>query len=143
MLAGISVDGCALKPMIIIQRKAYELERFESNFIPDKMLIVHRERAFIVRPLFDLWAESVLYPEIQGPFIEYQHEGNAVLILDGCNSHESDGLLGEALKRNVAVHALAAHSSRKTQVLDLRLFNITRQALTKVRPDSQTSTEST
>jgi hypothetical protein len=80
MLAGISVDGCTLKPMIITQRKRYELERFESNFMPDNMLIVHRKRGFIVRPLFDLWADSVLFPEIQGRFIEYQHEGSAVPI---------------------------------------------------------------
>jgi hypothetical protein len=47
MLSRISVDGCALKPMITIQRKTSELKLFESGFPPDKVLIVHRERGFI------------------------------------------------------------------------------------------------
>jgi hypothetical protein len=44
------------------------------------VLIVHRERGFIDRTLFDRWAETVLFPEIQPRHIEYQHNGNAVLI---------------------------------------------------------------
>jgi hypothetical protein len=51
--------------MIIIQRKTYELEPFEAGCTPYKMLIVHRERGFIDRTLLGLWAETVLFPEIQ------------------------------------------------------------------------------
>jgi hypothetical protein len=65
---------------------------FESGFTPDEVLIVHRERSFIDRTLFDLWVETLLLPEIQRRRIECQHEGNAVLILHGCASHESDWL---------------------------------------------------
>jgi hypothetical protein len=32
MLVAVSADGCSLKPMIIIQRKTYEVDLFESGF---------------------------------------------------------------------------------------------------------------
>jgi hypothetical protein len=131
-----------LLPSSLIQRKTSELKLFESGFPPDKVLFVHREGGFIDRILFDLWVETVLFPGIPRRRIEYQYEGNAILILDGCPLHESDWFLDEALTQNVTLHAFPPHSSDKTQAVDLGLFGITKQTLTKVRPDSQESTQS-
>jgi hypothetical protein len=41
-----------------------ELELSESELTPEKVLSVHRQRGFINRTLFDLWAETMLFPEI-------------------------------------------------------------------------------
>jgi hypothetical protein len=106
--------------MVIIQRKTYKLDLFESGFMPDKVLIIHREHGFIDRQLFGLWAETVLFPEIERRRIEYQYGGNAVLILDGYTSHEFDWFLDEALVQYVTLHVLPPHSSDKMQALDLR-----------------------
>jgi hypothetical protein len=97
-------------------------------------LIVRRERGFIDRQLFDLWAETVFFPEIGRQRLEYQYGGDAVLILDGCTSHESDWFPDEALVRHVTLHIMPPHSSDKTQALDLGLFGITKQTIPKVRP---------
>jgi hypothetical protein len=72
MLAAISADGCALIPMVIIQRETYKLDLSESEFTPDKVLIAHRERGFIDRQHFDIWEETVPFPEIEERWIEYQ-----------------------------------------------------------------------
>jgi hypothetical protein len=106
------------------------------------VLIVHRERFFIDRTLFDLWAGTVLFPEIQRRRIEYHYDGPAVLILDGCTSHKSNWFLDVALTHQVTLHVLPAHSSDKTQALDLGLFGITKQGLTKVRVDPEKSAQS-
>jgi hypothetical protein len=145
MLAALSADGSSLKPMIIIQRKTYEIDLFESGFTPDKVLIVHGERGFIDRTLFDLWAGTMFFPEIERRRLEYQYDGPPVLILDGCTSHESDWFLDEALTQQATLHTLHVlppHSSDKMQALDLGLFGITKQALTKVRPDPEKSPQS-
>jgi hypothetical protein len=106
MRAGISVDGCALKRMIIIQRKPYELELLQSRFASDTRLTAHRECGFIHQTLFDLWAETVLFPAIQRQCIEYHYKGSQVLISDGCTSHASDSFLDGVLTRNVTLHVL-------------------------------------
>jgi hypothetical protein len=110
---------------------------FESEFGPDKMLIVHQERGLIDRTLFDLWAETMLSPESQRRRIESQYEGKAIMFSDDCTSHESDGLLDEALMGNVTFHYLPPQSYNKTSALDLGLFGITKQALAKGRSDPQ------
>jgi hypothetical protein len=65
MLAAVSADGSYLKPMAMIQPKTDETELFELGFTPESVMIIHRERDFIDRVLFELWATKVLFPEIE------------------------------------------------------------------------------
>jgi hypothetical protein len=74
----------------------------------------------------------LLLPEIQQRCIEYQYEGNAFPIIDGCTSQESDWFLDEALMWNMRFHVVLRHLSDHKQALDLGLFVITRQPLPKV-----------
>jgi hypothetical protein len=53
MLTAVSTDGGCLKPMITIQRKTYAVHLCEPGLAPDTVMIVHRERCFINRALFD------------------------------------------------------------------------------------------
>jgi hypothetical protein len=48
MLAAISADGSSLTPMVIVQRKTYEVDLCESGFTPEAVMIVHCERGFII-----------------------------------------------------------------------------------------------
>jgi hypothetical protein len=84
----------------------------------------------------------VFFSEIERRRIEYDSDGHAVLILDGCTSHESDWCLVEGLAHQLILHVLPPHSSENKQALGLGLLRITTQALTKVQPDSEKSEQS-
>jgi hypothetical protein len=99
----------------------------------------HCERSSFDPTLFDNWAETGLFAEIQRRRIDTHHDRPAVLILDDCTAHESDWLLDEPVTHHVTLHVPPPHSSDQTQALDLGLFGITKQALTKVRLDSEKS----
>jgi hypothetical protein len=75
--------------MITIRRKTYQVDLFEAGFPPVNVLIVHRQRGFIDRNLFQLWAEKVLFREIE-QCVEYGSGGHQVVILNECTSHNSD-----------------------------------------------------
>jgi hypothetical protein len=76
--------------MVIIQRKTYEVDLFEAGFAPGAVMIVHRERGFNDRTVFDSWAEKVLFPEIERRRAAHSYTGAAVVILDTCTCHDSD-----------------------------------------------------
>jgi hypothetical protein len=142
MVAAVSGDGGMLNPLVIVQRKTYETDIIETGFTPDKLDIVFRERGFIDRFLFDEWARTIFFPEIERRRLAFNYGGQAVLILDGCTCHNSDWFLDEALAMHVDLHFLPPHSSDRTQPLDLGLFGLTKRSLTKVRPDPEKSMQS-
>jgi hypothetical protein len=55
MLAAISAYGSYLTPMVIVQRKTYEIHLCESGFAPEGVMIAYRERGFIDRNLIGPW----------------------------------------------------------------------------------------
>jgi hypothetical protein len=114
MLTPIRADGLYLNPMIITGREMYEIDFFEAGLTPANVLIVHGKRGFINRNLFQLWAERALFPAIERRRVEYDYEWDAVVIPDGCASHDSDWFLEEALARFVILHWLPLHSCDKT-----------------------------
>jgi hypothetical protein len=65
LLGAISADGSSLKPMVISPRKPIEIALFESGFTPANAMSVHRERGFVDRTLFQLWANRVLFSGIE------------------------------------------------------------------------------
>jgi hypothetical protein len=71
MLVVVSADGSYLKPIIMIQRKTYEVDLLETGFTPANVLIVHCDCDFIDRNLFQLWAEKGLFPEIERRPVEH------------------------------------------------------------------------
>jgi hypothetical protein len=95
--------------MVIIPRKTIEVDLSLSGFTPEQALVVHRERGFIDRGLFERWASDVLFPEIQRRRAYESYIGTAVLILDGCTCHDSDWFLDEALVQQVVLHWMPPH----------------------------------
>jgi hypothetical protein len=90
MLAAISADGSSLTLKVIVQRKTYEIDRCGSGFNPEAVIIVHRERGFIGRNLFDLWASKVPFPEIEPRCEHFHYKEDVILLIDGCTCHDSD-----------------------------------------------------
>jgi hypothetical protein len=88
MLVAVSADGSYRKPMAIIQRKTYEIELSDVGLTPESVMIVHREHGFIDRVLFELWAATVLFPEIERRHTHVGYAGDAIVILDGCTCHD-------------------------------------------------------
>jgi hypothetical protein len=93
MLAAVNADSLYLKPIITLQRKTHEADPFQAGFRPANLLIVDCERGFIDRSLFQLWAEKVLFPEIERRRVKYNYKVDAAAILDECISHDSPGFL--------------------------------------------------
>jgi hypothetical protein len=115
MLASVSGDGSYLKPMMIAEREIYQVNLNEAGPPPAHVLIVHRKCGFINRNQFQPWAERMLFPAIERRRVECDYEGDAIVIPDGCTSHDSDWPLEEALARLVILPWLPLHSCDKTQ----------------------------
>jgi hypothetical protein len=71
--------------MAIIQQKTYEIGLLEVGFTPESVMIVHRERGFIDRALFELWAATVLFPEIERRRMHFGDAGTASSSLTGAH----------------------------------------------------------
>jgi hypothetical protein len=84
-------------------QRADEID-FEPGLTPANVLIVHHKRGFINRNLFQLWSERLLFPAIERRRVEYDYEGDAVVIPDGCTRDDSDWFLDESLARGVILH---------------------------------------
>jgi hypothetical protein len=143
VLAAISAEGSYLTQVVIVQWKMYEIDLCESGLTPEAVMIVHRERGFIDRNLFDLWASRVLFPEIERRHGRFHSMGDVIVRIDGCACHGSDCFLDEASAQNVILYWLPPHSSDKVQPLDLGSFGLTKQALRKVRIDPDKAAQST
>jgi hypothetical protein len=84
MTAAISSDGEFLRPLVIIQRKRYEVDIIECGFIGDQVRIVHQERGAIDRNLCDEGARTIFFPVVQRRLAEFGHPGPVVPMLDRC-----------------------------------------------------------
>jgi hypothetical protein len=142
MVAAISADISYLTPMVIVQRKMYEIDLCDSGFTSEAMMIVNRECGFIDQNLFDLWPSRVLFPEIERKRDDFRYLGDVIVLIDGCTCRDSDWFLDEALARNVILHWLPSRSSDKMQPLDFGLFGLTEQAIRKVRIDPDKTAQS-
>jgi hypothetical protein len=87
----------------------------------------------------------VLFPEIEKRRAQFEYGGDAVLIIDGCTCHDSDWLLDEASGTAFVLSFIwfpASFRPIKTQPLDLGLFGLTKQAISKVRLDPDKTVQS-
>jgi hypothetical protein len=142
MTAAISSDGEFLRPLVIVQRKRYEVDIIESGFIGDQVRIVHQECGVIDRDLFDEGVQTIFFLVLQRRLAEFGHPGPVMPMLDRCTCHTCVWFLDEAPALRVDLRFLPPHSSDKTRPLDFRLFGLTKRALTKVRPDPNKSYQS-
>jgi hypothetical protein len=65
MVAGVIVDGTALKPMIIVPRVTIERELLLSGYGSGKVIFEFQGNGFITIRLFEEWMSAVLIPSVQ------------------------------------------------------------------------------
>ena len=137
LLGCIAADGSSLKPFVIVPRRTMEREIILNGYTSEKVTIVHQPNGFIDSKLFEDWADSIFFPEVQRRREVSGYYGMACLILDGCTCHATDWFLEECLFRNISVTFLAAHSSDQTQPLDLGIFSVAKAAQQRCRPSME------
>jgi transposase len=128
LVACISGDGMALKPLVILPRKTIEDDIFLHGYNSKNTSFCYQENAFMTMSIFLLWAEEVFFPAVEAKREEMGYSGNAILILDGLSAHHSEVLLAACADRKVEVVFLVPHSSHLTQPLDLVTFGLLKAA---------------
>ena len=120
--------------MIVAPRKqiAKNIEAYGYN--SSNCVIVGQESGFINTELFDYWAESVLFPEIERKRILLNYKGDAILMLDGCTSHFSDFFQDECTYNGVYPFQDPPGTSDQVQALDLGIFSIQKTIKKNLRP---------
>lgn len=123
--------------MIVAPRKqiAKNIEAYGYN--SSNCVIVGQESGFINAELFDYWAESVLFPEIERKRILLNYKGDAILMLDGCTSHFSDFFQDECTYNGVYPFQDPPGTSDQVQALDLGIFSIQKTIKKNLRPPKQ------
>lgn len=132
MLAGIFGDATTLKPFIIIERATIEQELLLEGFTLDKVRIIHQEKSYITMKSFAIWADEVLFPEIQRRREVYDYNGPCILIMDGCTAHECSYFVEQCKIHNIVLIFLAPHSSDQCQMLDLVIFSAQKRFMKRV-----------
>ena len=114
--------------MVVTQRKqiSKKLEAFGYN--SNNCMIVGQETGFVNAELFDYWATTVFFPEVECKRILYNYTGDVILMLDGCTAHFSDFMLDECSYNGVFPFQEPAGSSDQLQALDLGIFAIQKTA---------------
>jgi hypothetical protein len=115
----IAADGYRMKPFIILARKRMEAEVAIAGYTPENCEFAYQENAFMTKPLFTRWGRVVFFPSLEDRRRFVGHDGPAVLLLDGVNTHCTPELMTECARRNVRVIPFVAHASHILQPLDL------------------------
>jgi hypothetical protein len=124
LVACISGDGSALKPLVIVHRKTYEQEVFLYGYNSRNALFAYQENSFMTTVLFEQWADEIFFASVAERRKETNYTGPALLILDGLSSHHSAAFREACSERNIILRFLIPHTSDQVQPLDLVTFGI-------------------
>lgn len=87
--------------------------------------------------MFDFWATTIFFPEIERKRIDLNYKGDVVLMLDGCTSHFSDFFLDECTYNGVYPFQEPAGTSDQVQALDLGIFSIQKAIKKNIVPPKE------
>jgi len=135
ILAGITLSGAIIRPLVIIPRKSFELELSGLGYT-DYAIFTESQKGYINKDRFKIWLLRAV-----GPYLEEvrrdlgKPESRALLIIDGCSAHEDiDETCRDLL---IDVLRLPAHSSHLLQPLDLVTFGLQKKRYARIRLDSK------
>jgi hypothetical protein len=94
-IVAIAADGTCIQPLIVIARKTIEVELRLMGVSRTNCLIVHQDCGFVNAAIFDEWADKIFFPHVLANRNVLQYKCNALLILDACSSHFSDGFMDQ------------------------------------------------
>ena len=124
MIAAITADGGAVKPLIVVQRETLDVEFREAGYTSDKLLLSKSDTGYITSSIFQEWVEKCYLPDLWQKRLSYGYWGPAILGLDGCSCHASQLVIQILGRANVILKFLPAHSSDQLQYLDLGIFAV-------------------
>ena len=124
MIAAITADGGALKPLVVVQRATLDVEFREAGYTNDRLLLSKSETGFINTAIFQEWVEKCYLSDLWRKRVAYAYWGPAFLIMDGCSCHASEELRVRLQNFGVFLKFFPAHSSDQLQYLDLGIFAV-------------------
>ena len=137
LIGCIAADGSALKPMIIVPRKRLAANLKHYGYSEDVCGIISQESGFVNAAIFDYWATSVFFPEVQNRRLKYNYDGEVLLLLDGCSSHFSEFFLDECTFFDVYPWQEPAGTSDQIQPLDLGIFGAQKTLKRGIEPPEE------
>jgi len=134
ILAGITLSGATIRPLVIIPRKSFELELAGLGY-SDFAVFAESQKGYASKERFKLWLLHAVAPYLNDVRRDIdQPNSRALLIMDGCSAHNDIDELCASLKMDVL--KLPAHSSHLLQPLDLVTFGLQKKRYARVRIDS-------
>ena len=124
MVAGISLDGRFLLPMLVCPVKSLPTDFMTHQIWPGTdCLLAHSGTGFVNRDTFCFWYEKVFRPHLKQNRDKLgSKDSPAVLICDGFRAHSNEELKAKAAADGVRVVFIPPHSSHLTQPLDKHAF---------------------
>ena len=134
LIAGIAANGNSLKPLIIIPRKSFEIELYEVGYTQETCILVHQENGYINTTIFFEWIHRILIPYFETERKKINYQGYAILLMDGCSSHKTNDIEEILFDNGIIVQYLPAHTSDQVQPLDVGIFHVLKQAMSRIHP---------
>ncbi|KAH0799812.1 DDE-domain-containing protein [Histomonas meleagridis] len=122
MIAAIVADGSVIKPLIVIQRETVDLELLQLGYTTDKITYSKSDTGYINARIFKKWLDDCYLKDLQIRRQITGYDGPAILILDGCSCHGTDGIDDYLSENNVYLRYIPLHSSDQLQFFDIGLF---------------------
>ena len=139
LLAGITLSGATIRPLVILPRKSFELELAALGYT-DSAIFTDSKKGYVSKDRFILWLQNAVKPYLEEVRKDIGcSDSKAVLILDGCSSHADLERICESM--NLSVFTIPPHSL--LQPLDLVTFGLLKKRYARVRLDSSMLTKMT
>ena len=124
LIAGVSLAGTSLTPMIICPLKSLPKDFLSTEVWNGRDCVLgHSETGFANHSVFNTWYDEIFRPHLaRNRFELCDEDAPALLICDGFRGHEDQEILAKAAEDNVMVVFIPAHSSHLTQALDKFAF---------------------
>jgi hypothetical protein len=126
LLTAISAFGDSTPPFFVSKNKTFEKKRLADfeRYERHNSTIRTSPKTFVTEVSFVDWLKTVFLPQIETRRQRMEHQGPAILLLDGQAAHVIPRVLAYAGSQRIIIIQLVAHSSHLTRPLELSVFGI-------------------
>jgi hypothetical protein len=133
ILAGITLSGATIRPLVVLPRLSFELE-LAALGLTDSAIFAPSKKGYISRDRFEIWIRKGV-----GPYLDQvrrdvgRPNARALLITDGCSAHdEIEGICAEFM---IDLYRIPPHTSHLLQPLDMLTFGLMKKRFGRNRVD--------
>ncbi|KAK8866650.1 hypothetical protein M9Y10_009616 [Tritrichomonas musculus] len=131
-LAWINICELFCPPLYAVQRSTFDSEIY--NYLDSESFeIVHTDSGYLNTQSIVFWIYSQFLPSLRRLRQKFNYFGPSILILNGFSAHYNAFKNVNLLQENLILHCLIPHSSDQTQLLDLCIFNSSKQFMSNYR----------